>query len=180
MRIFSFDKKQVDKRYIVAYAIVVLCGIVCGIVLFRSAKINTYLKTFAKNYINYVYSFNNASLIFPRLFCEIAFCYIFYFLGKKRVFSYLSLAVLFLRVLFVGLYTAMLFSCYSFGGAMAAILVYIPLSILSVFCYFACARLSGCVISKYRIFFPLALVLAGAVLQIILVNIVFRAVIIIV
>lgn len=180
MGIFSFDKKSLDKKYIIAYIIVVLCGTVCGIVLFKSAKVNGYLKGYAQNYVNYVYSFKNASLIFPRLFCETAFCYIFYFLGKKGAVRFLSLVVVFLRVLFVGLYTAMLFSCYSFGGAMAALLVYIPLSLFSLFCYFASVQFSCCVNKKYRIFFPLALVTASVILQLIVVNIVFRVIIIIV
>lgn len=180
MRIFSFDKKQLDKRYIFAFIIVILCGTLCGIVLFKSAKINTYLKAYTQNYITNVYSFNNFSLVLPRLFCETAFCYAFYLLGSKGAIKFLTLIILFLRVLFVGIYTAMLFSCYSFGGAMVAILVYVPLFLISVVCYFCSSQLSFCLNKKYRIFFPLALVLSGVVVQLILINVVFRMVIMIV
>ncbi len=180
MRIFSFDKNYLDKRYIIAFIIVILCGTVCGIVLFNSAKINSYLKNFAQNYINNVYSFKNVSLIFPRLFCETAFCYLFYFLGRKTTVRFVCLPVVFLRALFIGLYTAMLFSCYSFGGAIVALLVYIPMSLVSLIVYFACSQLSNSIDKKYRIVFPLALVLACVVIQVLLVNVAFRIIIIIV
>ncbi|MDE5943578.1 MAG: hypothetical protein K2H30_05150, partial [Clostridia bacterium] len=72
------------------------------------------------------------------------------------------------------------FELATFGGITVAILVFIPTSLISLaLCWFA-AEFCKCFNKKFALFLPAVLAVANTVVLLILVNVVFRVVIVIV
>ena len=87
---------------------------------------------------------------------------------------------MFLRGLFYGVYTALIITVGAFSGVIVIIFVFVPATLISLaLCYFAgefCIKAD----KKYCFFIPAALALIDLIIMALLVNVVFRVVIIIV
>ena len=180
MRNLSFNECKCDLRYLIAVIITFICAIICGIVLYKVVTINIYFKNFAEDYVYYVFNFKNSKLIFSHILRELIYIYLFFLIGYFTRFKYLTLILVFIRGLYFTVYVAILFELVTFGGITVAILVFIPTYIISfAFCWFI-AEYCKLINKKYIFFVPAILALTNTVVLTILVNVVFRVVIVIV
>jgi len=180
MRNFSLNGFKADKKFIIAVIITLLCAIICGIVLFKLVTINIYFKEFASNYVYYVFNFKNSTLIFSHIITEIFYLYLFFVIGYFTKFKYLCLIFVFVRGLFFSVYTAILIGMNAFGGVTVAIFVFIPTSLISIIFCCITVEICKCINKKYCFFVPLAFALINTIILLLLVNVVFRVVIVIV
>lgn len=180
MRNLSFKEFSCDKRYVIAAIITLVCSIICGIVLFKLSNINVYFVNFANDYIFFVFNFNNAKLIIPHLLSELFYLYLFFAIAYFTKFKFLTLIILFCRGIYFSVYVAILFSLNSLGGVTVAIIVFIPASVLSVI--FCCLITDSCTIinKKYVFFVPAICALINTLTLLVLVNLLFRVIIVIV
>lgn len=169
-----------DKKFLIAFAIALICSIICGIVLYKAVIYNTYLLNFADDYVFFVFNFQNSTLLFSKALTDLVYFYIVFAICYFTKFKYLSLIPLFLRGLFFGVYTVILIAANSFGGAMVAIFVFIPASLISFVCCFIVAEFCKVIYKKYALLMPLALALINLIIYALLINVVFRLVIVIV
>ena len=180
MRNLSFKEFSCDKKYIIASVITLICAIICGIVLYKLSNINVYFANFANNYIYYVFNFKNSKLIFPHLLVELFYLYIFFAVAYFTKLKFLTLLILFVRGIFFTVYAAILLSLNSLGGVTVAILVFIPATIISmVFCNLI-ADSCKIINKKIVLFVPAVCALIDTLFLIILVNLLFRVIIVIV
>ena len=180
MRNLSFKGFKCDKRYIIAVIITLICSIICGIVLFNLVNVNIYFKEYASDYVFYVFNFKSSKLLFTHILSEIFYLYIFFLIGYFTKFKYLTLILIFIRGLYFAIYVSILFRMNAFGGITVAIIVFIPTSIISLI--FCCATIELCKVVDKKICFALPAILAliNTLILLILVNVVFRVVIVIV
>lgn len=180
MRNLSFKEFCCDKKYLISSIITLICSIICGIVLYKLSNINIYFVNFANNYIYYVFNFKNGRLIFPHLLVCLFYMYLFFAIAYFTKLKFFSLLLLFVRGIFFTIYCSILFSLNSLGGVTVAILVFIPTSVISmVFCYLIA---DTCKILNRKIVFyvPAVCAVINTLLLIILVNLLFRVIIVIV
>ncbi len=180
MRKLSFNGYKCDKKFLIAFAITLICSIICGIVLFKIATVNIFFRDFAEDYVYYVFNFKNSSLIFPHLLSEILYLYLFFLLGYFTRLKYVTLALVFVRGLFFAVYAAILIGLNALGGVMVAVLVFIPTALASLALCCLTAEICRIINKKIVFFMPLVFALVNVVLMILLINIVFRVVIVIV
>ena len=180
MRNLSFKEFSCDKKYVIASIITLICSIICGIVLYKLSNINVYFVNYANNYIFYVFNFKNSKLIFSHLLVELFYLYLFFLIAYFTKLKFSTLIILFVRGIFFAIYVAILFSLNSLGGVTVAILVFIPSAAVSMtFC--ALVADSCRIINKKIVFFvPLVCALVNTLLLLLLVNLLFRVIIVIV
>ena len=180
MRNFHNKPSIGDKKFLLAFIITLLCSIICGIVLYKPANSNPYLCDFAEEYVFFVFNFNNASLLVTRILSDLIYLYVIFAISYFTKFKYLSLILIFLRGLFFGVYVALLIGVSSFSGTVVAIFVYIPASLISfVFCYLV-ADFCSVVYKKYALLMPLVLSVINLIIYALLINVLFRIIIMIV
>lgn len=180
MRNLSFCTEKWDKRYALAFLIALVCSIICGIVLCKYVSSNIYLRNLASDYVYNVFNFNNTKIIFPHLLADVIYFYIFFLLGYFTKFKYLSLIFVFLKGLFFGIYIVLIIAVGTFSGVIVALFVFIPATIISfAICYLIC---EFCVNTdkKYCFFIPAVIAVADMLVLLLLINAIFRIVIIIV
>ena len=180
MRNLSFKGFSCDKRYIIASVITLLCSIICGIVLYKLSNINVYFVNFANNYIFYVFNFKNSKLIFPHLLVELFYLYSFFLIAYLTKLKFLTLILQFVRGIFFVIYLAIFCSLNSLGGVSVAVLVFIPTSLISMFLCYIIAEFSKIINKKIVFFVPAIFALSNTLLLLILVNVLFRVIIVIV
>ena len=180
MRNLSFKGLSCDKRYIVASVITLICSIICGIVLCKLSNINIYFVNFANNYVFYVFNFKNSKLIFPHLLVELFYLYSFFLIVYFTKFKFLTLILLFVRGIFLVIYSVILCSLNSLGGVTVAVLVFIPASVTSIVLCYIIAEFSKIINKKIVYFVPAIFALANSLLLLILINLLFRVIIVIV
>ena len=180
MRILSFKGLKSDKKYIIAVIITLICSIICGIVLYNLANMSYFFWDYTEKYAFAIFNFDNGSLIFPHFLSEILYLYIFFVIGYFTRFKYLTLIPVFIRGIFFVIYAAVLIELNVLGGISVAIIVFIPISLISlVFCCFTAENCS--VINKKIVFvFPAILAVANTIIFLLLINVVFRVIIVIV
>ncbi len=169
-----------DKKFLLAFLIALICSIICGIVLYKAVIFNEYLLNFANDYVFYVFNFENSTLLVSKVLTDLVYFYIIFSICYFTKFKYIALIPLFLRGLFFGIYTVILFAANSFGGAIVAIFVFIPASLISFFLCFIIAEYCKIVYKKYALVMPLVFAVANLIIYAMLVNLLFRLVIIIV
>ncbi len=180
MRILDYCGFKWDKRYFFAFIIAFLCAIICGIVLCKTVNINIYIQNYAADYVYYVFNFQNSKLIFTRIILSAILLYIFFCVSYFTNLKYLLLILVYLRGLLFGNNLVLIISSGTFGGVLVSLCVYIPATLISIFlCYFVCESCKG-FNKKYAFAFPLVLVAVDAIIYILLINVVFRIVVIIV
>lgn len=180
MRIFDFKKINWDIKFLIAFAITFLIGIISGIVLFKLSIINYYFYDYADIYVFYVFNFNNGTLFFSHLISELFYLYIIFAIVYFTKLKFLSLILVFIKSLFIVIYCAILCSMCGFAGTLVTILVFIPISLISFVLYLFMIESCKIINKKYVLFFPAILALSNCIILLILVNVLFRIVIIIV
>lgn len=169
-----------DKKFIFAFILALICSIICGIVLYKAVISNIYLINFADDYIFNVFNFRNGTLLFTRLLSDLIYFYIIFAVCYFSRFKYLTLFFIFLKGLFFGVYTVILIVASSFGGVVVAVFVFVPVSLLSFAMCYLVADLCKDIYKKYALVMPLAFALINCVIYAVLINVLFRIVIIIV
>lgn len=180
MRILSFSVKRFDRKYLFAFIITLICSVICGIVLYKTAFNNVYFINFGNDYVYNVFSFNNSPLFFTHLVADAVYFYSFFLICYFTKLKYLTLVFLYIRGLFFGIYAAVLFCITALSGFLVALLVFIPATLISVVvCYFICEECVRCD-KKYVFIFPAVLAVTDGIILMLLVNVVFRIIILIV
>lgn len=180
MRNLSFKEFSCDKKYIIASIITLICSIISGVVLYKLSNINIYFVNFANNYIFYVFNFKNSKLLLPHLLVELFYLYAFFAIAYFTKLKFLTLIILFVRGIFFTVYAAILLSLNSLGGVTVAILVFIPASVVSMVLCNLTADFCKIINKKIVVFVPAICALINTLLLIILVNLLFRVIIVIV
>lgn len=180
MRNLSFNGVKADKKYLIAFLIVTLCAIICGIVLFKLISINIYFKNYAKDYVYKVFNFKNGSLIFPHFLSEVFYLCLIFLICRFTKLKYLTLVLIFIRVVYLAFYSAILIAVNALGGVTVAIFVFIPAYLVSLaLCYFL-AEFSKCINHKFVFLLPVIFAVINTIILLLLVNVVFRVIIVIV
>ena len=179
MRNLSFNGFKYDKKYLYAFILTVIAAFICGIVLCIIVDSSIYFNKFAQNYVYFVYNFKNGKLIFSHVLSEVLYLYAVFLIAYFCKIRYFTLIIVFLKSVFFGLYTCILFTVSSFGGAMVAIFVFIPTSLVSLALCYCAAQFCKC-FKNISFIIPIIFAVADTVVLLILVNLVFRLVIIIV
>lgn len=91
------------------------------------------MQNYASEYVYFVYNFRNASLILPHLFHELVYGYAFFVIAYCTRFRLFAIPLLFLKCMITGVYTVLIVSVSAFGGTLAAVFVFIPVSLVSIF-----------------------------------------------
>lgn len=180
MRNLSLSVKKCDKRYVWAFVITLLCSIVCGIVLYKPITVNAYFVNFANDYVYNVFNFKNTTLFFTHFLADVLYFYVFFLICYLTKYKYITLIFLYLKGLFFGIYSVILICVSSVGGIMVAVFVFIPATVLSFAICCIITEICKNFDAKYAFFVPLALALADGIILMLLINVLFRVVIIIV
>ena len=180
MRNLSFNGLKWDKKYFIAVIIALICSIISGIVLYKLANISVYFCKYAEDYIFFIFNFKNGNLILPHILSELFYIYLFFIIGYFTRFKYLTLIFIFIRGLYFAVYTALLIELNALGGITVAVLIFIPVSVVSLF--FCCLITDSCNIlnKKLVLFAPAILAVTNTIIFLLLINVVFRVVIVIV
>ena len=180
MRNFNSSGFIRDKRFILAFIITLFCAIICGIVLYKPVNSNIYLRSFAENYVFNVFNFKNSQLLLSHIAANIIYLYIILSISYFLKLKYLTLIFVFLRGLFSGVYIAILVGLNAFGGVIVTIFVFVPSTLIFfVLCYIVaeyCPRFY----KTYVFCLPIVLAIIDCIIYALLINVVFRIVIIIV
>ena len=180
MRNLSCCRPKWDKKYFFAFLITLVCSIICGIALCDYVTRNEYLRNLACDYIFNVFNFKNSALIVPHILGDILYFYIFFLIGYFTKFKYLTLIFLFLRGIFFGVYVVLLVCVNSFGGVIVTVFVFVPATLISVAVCYLLVEFGRCWDNKLVFAVPAALALIDCIVLLLLINLVFRVVIIIV
>lgn len=179
MRNLSFKGAKWDKKYVLAFLITLGCAIICGIVLCIFIENNSYFDVFTKDYVYYVFNFQNGSLIFSHLLVDLLYFYAIFLVCFFCKFKLISLIFVFLRGIIVGIYVSLLFAVSAIGGATVAIFVFLPTSLVSLFMCLVVAECCKLIKRKYAFIFPAVLAVISTLVLVFLVNVLFRLVIVI-
>ena len=181
MRTFAVFRTRnrivIDKRTLIACICTVISSIIFGIVLCRFMQINPYMQNYASEYLYFVYNFRNASLLWPRLLCDLVYGYVFFLIAYCTKVRLLSLPLLFLRSMLCSVYAVLIISVSAFGGVLAAVIVYIPTSIVVIALNVFLIETVRFFNKRFAPFIPAIFAVLGILCQFLLLNIVFRVVI---
>ena len=180
MRIFNFKKIKFDKKYLLACLIAVILAIISSIVLYIFSGISIYTYNFADTYIYYVLNFSNVRLFFSHFAVDLFYIFSFFLIGCFTKHKYLTCPILFLKWFFAITYVIILFTCFSIEGIIVALVVFIPSFLISsLFCLYAC-DCGRCLKRKYALLFVLLMAVISTLLTLLLINVIFRILIVIV
>lgn len=134
----------------------------------------------ACDYVYNVFNFENAPIVLSHLLGDILYFYAFFLICYYTKFKYLTLIFLFMRGLFFGIYTVLLVCVSAFGGVLVVVFVFVPATLISIaVCFVLGALCSGSQI-RYAFLIPAVLAVIDCIVMLLLVNVLFRVVIIIV
>ncbi len=180
MRILNSNKLKWDKKYLIAYIIVIIAAIICGIVLYILNNISNYIYDFADVYVFYVFNFQNGTLFITHFLAELFFLYVVFAIGYFTKLKFLACPVIFFKTLFTALYAIVLCALFATEGVIVVILVYLPSFILSVAAMIFICEQCKQIFQPLCFFFPAILALLSALIFLLLVNVLFRFVVVIV
>lgn len=180
MRILKCNKIKWEIKSIIAYIIAVILAIICGIVLFKLNNFNNYIYQFADIYIFYVFNFKNGSLFFAHILSELLYLYIVFLLVYFSKLKFLCYPVLFLRTAFFTFYLAFLCAFFGTEGILVALIVFLPSCLFSIVIFVFLCEQCRQICSPLCYFSPLILALIKSVILMLLVNVVFRVIVVIV
>lgn len=180
MRKSFFCEYKPDKKFLIAFAITFICSIICGIVLYKPVTCNEYFRNFTAEYVYNAFNFNNATILLPHLLADLIYLYILFFICYFTKFKYAALPLIFIRGLFIGVYSVLLITVCSFSGILVMLLIFIPSNFISV--AFCLAIMEGCRLfdKKFAVAVPAVLSVLSLIVLVLLLNVVFRIIIIIV
>lgn len=180
MRIFKCDKLKWDIKCLISYAIVVILAIICGIVLFKINNISNYVYNFADIYIFYVFNFNSGSLFFSHFLSEIVYLYVVFLLVYFTKLKFLVYPILFIRALFTVLYIIVLCAFFGTEGIIVAVIVFIPSFLCSLAFYLVLCEQCRQLCVPFAYLCPAVCALINSVALLLLVNVIFRVIVVIV
>lgn len=180
MRNFYKNRFAWDKKYILAVLITLICAVICGIVLYKSAISSNYLTDYAENYVFYVFNFKNSRLLFAHIISDLIYLYVIFFICNFSKLKYFTLVLIFLRGLFFTIYSGILIGINLFGGVIVAIFVYIPSMLISLALCCVVAECCRIINKNYALCMPLVLSIFSCIVYALLINVIFRIIIIIV
>ncbi len=180
MRILKRNKLKWDKRCIIAYILVIILSIICGIVLFKLNNISNYVYEFTDVYIFYVFNFKSGTLFISHIISELFYLYFVFLLAYFTRLKFLAYPLLFLRTVFFALYVIILCAFFGSDGIIVAFIVFIPSFICSVLFYIFISEQCRLLCTPYSLILPAALALVNTVILLLLVNVVFRVIVVIV
>lgn len=164
----------------IAYIIVVILAIICGIVLFKLNNFSNYVFQFADIYIFYVFNFKNTSIFFAHLLSELFYMYVIFLLAYFTKLKFLCYPLTFLRTVFFVFYISLL--CVFFGteGILVALIVFLPSCIFSIgFLILLCEQCKE-LCNPFCYFAPAVVAIINSIILLLLVNVVFRVIVVIV
>lgn len=88
MRTFDFSRFKCDKRYVIAYIIVCVSAIICGIVLCITVQINPYMQNYASEYVYFVFTSAMRRCLCQGFFTSLCICMLFFLLRTARGCAY--------------------------------------------------------------------------------------------
>ena len=179
MRIFSFPRIKLDRRCVIALISTIILAIICGIVLCKTTQVNPYMQNYASEYVYFVYNFRNASLVFPHLFYELVYGYAFFLIAYCTRYRLLSMPLLFLKCMISGVYVVLIISVSAFGGTLAAVFVFIPVTHVSVFLNAFLIETCRFFNKKAAVCMPAVFAVVAILVETILLNVVFRVILLI-
>lgn len=180
MRIIDFKQIKWDKKVIICNIIVILLAIISGIVLFIINNLTKNFYNFAKNYIYLIFNFQNSSLFFGHFFSDLFYFYAIFLLCFFTKFKFLSTIFLFIKTFFTFYYVALLFALFSVEGIIASLIVLLPCYVFWVIKFFF-IRINCNVVCKPHVFLvPLIFSLIDGIFMLLLVNAIFRFIVVIV
>lgn len=180
MRIFNVSKLKWDKKYIIAHIIVIFTAIICGIVLYILNNINNYFYDFADVYVFYIFNFSNGTLFITHFLSELFFLYAVFAISYFTKLKFFVCPLIFFKTLFTALYTIVLCALFSTEGIVVVIFVFIPSFLLSVIALIFLSEQCKIICRPLCYFFPAILALISALIFLLLINVVFRFVVVIV
>jgi hypothetical protein len=180
MRIFDFKKIEWDKTFIILSLLTVLLSIMCGIVLYKLVYFDIYLSDYVSDYIFYVFNFKSSKLFFAHLLSELFYFYVIFLIAYFTKLKYLSLLLIFIKCFFAAIYCILLCAVGGVSGLFAAILIFIPTTIISLCLYILLIHACRLIYKKYVFFIPLIFAIAVSLIMLILLNVLFRIIIVIV
>ncbi len=180
MRIFNKSGFKWDKRFLIACLIALILAIICGIVLYTTTKISSYIYNFADNYIFFIFNFQNGQLFISHFFTEIFFLYFAFLIARFTKLKIIAIPVMFLRTLFIFLYTALLCALFATEGVIVVILVFLPSFVCSVLAFIFLCEQSSVLCAPLAYFIPAILALINSLLFLLLINVPFRVMVVIV
>lgn len=180
MRILNLNKVKWNKKVLFAYFSVIFVAIISGIVLYISDGMGKNLYNFAKEYVLCVFSFKNLQLFFSSLFSGLFYYYLAFLICYFTKLKFLTGLLLFIKSFFTFYYFVLLVAIFSVEGFFAALLVFLPCYAFWVFKFlFICTQ--NCAIEKpYLYFAPLIFAVLDGVFLLVVLNLVFRFVVVIV
>ncbi len=176
---FDISALKKNSNYYFAFIVAVSAGIVSGIILFKITDLTQFFCAFAQDYIKRVFEFDNGALFLSALFKEACVNALAFIFGAVFIkLKFLTVPVMFFRAAFASLYCAVMFVYCGFSGVMTGVVVYIPYTLL---CFAGGAMIfsSSCFTLRRPVLLPVAVTFAEALLLVILVNTVFRVIVVI-
>ena len=157
-----------------------ILAIICGIVLFKLNKCTNYAYNFADYYVFYIFNFRNGSLFFSHFLRDIIYFYAIFAIAYFTKLKFLIFPIFFLRCLFTVLYVIILVGLLGTEGLIAALIVFIPSSLCSFAICIFFGEQSRELCDPVSFLFPAILALANSIILMLLINVVFRVIVVIV
>lgn len=180
MRILKCAKLKWNYKSLIAYIITLILAIMCGVVLYKLNKYSVYAYNFADFYVFYIFNFNNWSLFLAHFMRDIFYLYLIFVICYFTKFKFLAYPIFFVRCLFTVLYTIILFALLGTEGAISALIVFIPSSLCSIALCIFFGDQSKELCTPFAFICPAVLALINSVILMLLVNVVFRVIVVIV
>lgn len=180
MRNSSFFGYKPDFKFILAFIIVLGCSIICGIVLYKPVTSNEYFRNFVCEYVYNAFNFNNGPILLSHILADLIYLYALFFICYFTKIKYPTLVFIFIRGLFLGIYSSLLIIVCSFSGILVLLIIFLPSTIVSL--ALCLIIMEGCKLfpKKYAVGIPAVMAVVGCLVLVILVNFIFRIIIIIV
>lgn len=179
MRIYKFKGLEIESWLVYAAMITSIIAIMSGIVLAIFIGVDNYFYNFADIYIYNIFNFKNGSLFVDRFLSELLIFYAAFLLVRATGKRALALVFTSLRLMFAFFYIAVLFSSFYTEGALIALIVLLPCCAISVFLIAVCAFTCRGKLKPIAYALPCILAVASALCLLLIVNLPFRAIVVI-
>lgn len=180
MRIFNCDKLKWSQKFIITSAIVIILSIISGIVLFKLSNFNNYAYNFADIYVFYIFNFKNGALFLAHFLSDLFYFYTVFLICYFTKLKAIGYILLFIKVLFGAFYCAVLLAFFGSEGLIVSVIVFIPSFLISVALYLLFLEQCRLLCSPFSFFAPAVGALISSIILMILVNIIFRVIVVIV
>lgn len=180
MRIFNCDKLKWDNKFVIGTIIALILSIISGIVLFKLSNFNNYAYNFADIYIFYIFNFKNGQLFLGHILSNIFYFYSVFLICYFTKLKALGYILLYVKALFGVFYCAVLFAFFGSEGMIVALIVFIPSFLVSLGLYLLILEQCRFLCRPFSYFAPAVCGLISSAVLMILVNLIFRVVVVIV